>query len=209
MTPAAKRDPDATRNAILDAAELEILDHGFAEASTSHIARRAGVTKSLIHHHFGSKQSLWDEVKTRRMAAYAEQQMALFATSDPDAELLHRSLETYFHFLRSNPQLVRLMTWMALEEDQECRDSTRDLMQAAVEKLSAGQQEGYLRADVAPHSLLFLFLACTQYWFQFRRHFALDCGLSPQDPALDERYLSDMLKLYFEGALPPKPDPTD
>lgn len=47
---------------ILAAALREFANHGFAGATTAAIARRAGVTQPLIHHHFRSKQGLWDAV---------------------------------------------------------------------------------------------------------------------------------------------------
>lgn len=54
--------PSAGRTDILAAALREFSDHGFAGASTAGIARRAGVTQPLVHHHFGSKQGLWTAV---------------------------------------------------------------------------------------------------------------------------------------------------
>src|SRR5690606_25552520 len=53
-----RRDPDATRAEILEAAEQLFLQDGFGRTSISAIARLAGVTKSLIHHHFGTKEAL-------------------------------------------------------------------------------------------------------------------------------------------------------
>ena len=111
------RDPEATRAAILDAAEQAILSKGFAKTSTSEIARLAGVTKSLIHHHFGSKEALWEEAKVRRFAGYATQQKAMLDEQEPTADLLRDSMKMYFRFLRSNPELVKMMAWMFVEED--------------------------------------------------------------------------------------------
>ncbi|MBC8072705.1 MAG: helix-turn-helix transcriptional regulator, partial [Deltaproteobacteria bacterium] len=68
MAPASaarRHDPEASRAAILDAAEATFVEKGFAGASMSEIAERSSVTKSLIHHHFGSKEALWSEVKRR------------------------------------------------------------------------------------------------------------------------------------------------
>ena len=70
--PRRPRDPIATRNAILDAAEAVFSERGFGDASMSGIAARGGVTQSLIHHHFGSKQALWRAVKQRRIGPYLE-----------------------------------------------------------------------------------------------------------------------------------------
>ena len=58
------KDPQRSpgRADILAAAIHEFANHGFRGASTVRIAKRAGVTQPLVHHHFGSKQGLWSAV---------------------------------------------------------------------------------------------------------------------------------------------------
>jgi len=46
----------ATKDVILDAAQEIFIERGFSDTSMSRIAKKANVTKSLIHHHFGSKE---------------------------------------------------------------------------------------------------------------------------------------------------------
>ena len=55
-------DPVATRNAIMESADRCISSLGFAGASIGTIADEAGVTKSLVQYHFGSKEQLWNAV---------------------------------------------------------------------------------------------------------------------------------------------------
>ncbi len=204
MTAARQRDPETTRAAILDAAEDAFLAEGFAKTSTASIARRAGITKSLIHHHFGSKEGLWDEVKVRRFSRYAEQQMALLREQEPSAELLRESMKMYFRFLRTNPQLVRLMAWMFLEqsEDEECADLDRELTQAGIEKIRQSQERGDLRQDLNPGFILFTFIGIAQHWYQDKRWMLDKIGLSAKSDAVDEAYLEDAVKIFFEGVLP-------
>jgi TetR/AcrR family transcriptional repressor of nem operon len=52
------RNPEKTRERILDAAEALILDHGFAATSVDSVVARAGITKGAFFHHFGSKADL-------------------------------------------------------------------------------------------------------------------------------------------------------
>ena len=49
-----RRDKKATQNEILETAEELFSRRGFAATSLAEIARQAGLTKSLIHHHFGT-----------------------------------------------------------------------------------------------------------------------------------------------------------
>src|SRR5262245_34073853 len=50
------------RQQILAAAAREFGAKGFHGATTAGIARAAGVTQPLVHHHFESKQGLWEAV---------------------------------------------------------------------------------------------------------------------------------------------------
>ena len=196
------RDPDATRTAILDAAEAVFLEKGFGNTATSEIAVRAGVTKSLIHHHFGSKDGLWREVKTRRFVDYGAKQIEMIRDAPADPALLRDSFEFYFRFLESNPQLVRILAWLFLERDQdECADLDRHLMAAGIAKLREGQEAGYLRKDVDPRFMLFVFIGLAQHWFQDCPHFlkSFDRTGLPED--LNTAYMQDAVKILLEGVL--------
>ena len=52
------RDPDRTRERLLDAGFREIHRQGFQPASLEAIVDGAGVTKGALYHHFASKQAL-------------------------------------------------------------------------------------------------------------------------------------------------------
>ena len=53
-----RRDPDASRAAILEAAREVFNERGYARATIREIARRAGVTHGLVMRHFGTKEQL-------------------------------------------------------------------------------------------------------------------------------------------------------
>lgn len=59
------RDAEATRAAILDAAEEEFARFGLNGARTEAIAAKTGVTKAMIYYYFGSKEDLYQEVLKR------------------------------------------------------------------------------------------------------------------------------------------------
>jgi len=199
---ARTRDPETTRTAILDAAEDVFLARGFNGAPMSEIARQAGVTKSLIHHHFGSKQELWDEVKMRRFEVYAERQLEMIDRSEPSAALLKQSMETYFHFLKHNQPLVRILAWVFLERGQdECMKMDKGLMDAGAEKIRESQARGEIRSDIDPRFLLFTMVGIVQHWFQDRAH-VLQHLDGVDESQVDDAYLADVLKIFFEGVLP-------
>jgi len=52
------RQPDVTRETILDAAFQEVHRHGFQAASLSNILAKTGLTKGALYHHFPTKDDL-------------------------------------------------------------------------------------------------------------------------------------------------------
>lgn len=53
-----RRNPEASRVAILEAAREVFTERGYARATIREIARRAGVTHGLVMRHFGTKEQL-------------------------------------------------------------------------------------------------------------------------------------------------------
>lgn len=195
-------DGDRTRAAILEAAEALFVDQGYAATSMASIAKRAGVTKSLIHHHFGSKEELWSAVKWAIMAEYGEQQMQLLQGREPDLQLLEDSIVVYFRFLQRNPKVVKLWSWMVIDSDEVCASATSELTQAGVEVMRAGQARGFIRTDVQPEYVLAQFFSLVRGWFM-ERGVLQTCGVLnvPNDLA-DDRYLRAVLKVYLDGLRP-------
>ncbi len=191
-----KHDPEASRAAILDAAERLFLAHGFAGTSMSEIAKGSGVTKSLIHHHFGSKDALWREVKRRRFTSYYEKQTELFARADPSPTFLRESMGVYFQFLRDNPDTVRLMSWVMLEGDREATELVQELRDRGIEVLGAAQEAGVLRKDVPAPFMLITFLGLVKAWF------ADPANAMEEDPAVAQGYLDCAWALFAEGVVP-------
>jgi AcrR family transcriptional regulator len=56
----------ATRDALLDAAELLVATHGFTTPSHRMIAGEAGTHVALVNYHFGSKEMLFEAALERR-----------------------------------------------------------------------------------------------------------------------------------------------
>jgi AcrR family transcriptional regulator len=99
------------RAQILHAALAEFAERGYDGASTSSIAKRAGVTQPLIHHHFGSKQSLWRAALEDIFAELESSQVRTFEeVRDLDKWSVVRVLVRQFIlFSARRPELARLM----------------------------------------------------------------------------------------------------
>jgi TetR/AcrR family transcriptional regulator len=197
------RDRNASMAAILDAAEEVFAEIGFADAATAAIAERAGVTKGLIHHHFGSKRGLWDQVIDRRFNEYLEIQARIL--EEPGAggpETFAKSLPMFFDFLRRNPRFVRLHAWALAERaiahgDAKIAGST--LAQRGVDLIRAGQQAGRIRADIDPATALAAFFSLAEHWFHARPDFEHRFG---DTLPTDEAYVDAITKILVRGVEP-------
>ncbi|QJR10573.1 hypothetical protein DSM104443_01637 [Usitatibacter rugosus] len=91
--PRTPRDPEKTRDRILDAAQALILEAGFSATTVDAVVGRAGITKGAFFHHFASKAALahavierfaeWDRKMLEQMVVRAER-----IASDPLQQLL-------------------------------------------------------------------------------------------------------------------------
>ena len=83
-TAPARRDPDATRIALLEAAFEEIHVRGFRGASLDNILARTGVTKGALYHHFPNKTALGYAVVDEVIVPHASQLWARLEDRDAD-----------------------------------------------------------------------------------------------------------------------------
>lgn len=96
---------------MLDAAREEFANLGYAGATTAGIARRAGLTQPLVHHHFGSKRGLWLAVIDPLFGALAKEldDAALAATDLTARARVARLIRVFVLFSGARPQLPRLI----------------------------------------------------------------------------------------------------
>lgn len=192
------RNPERTRDNILEAATTLFMEHGVSAVSMSDIARASGVTKSLIHHHFGSKAELWETVKEHAFTQYFNDQMAMLeAEDDPDPALLRASVEAYFQFLKDNPGVVRLFAWTHLERDTSCSAADEALVELGAERIRQTQEKGLFRKDVNPSHVVATFVMTCSQWFESKSHHSQWPGMGT-----DEDFLDDFLKIYMAGLEP-------
>lgn len=197
-------DPEATRQGILDAAERIFIAKGFSGTSINAIAQEAGVTKSLVFHHFGSKEGLWREMARRFYDQYHHAQQALFDEDVGLDDMLLRSIRTMFEMMRRHPEVLRLEMWEQLD-GLICQEKPDDVAAEGIRRFQLGQEMGMLRRDVPAPFMLIAFLSLVKHWFIMKRHFVSPdrcfAEMMP-DGDLDEQYLDALIKIYLEGILP-------
>ncbi len=146
-----ERDPDRSRAAILDAAELLFAEQGYEASSLADVGLRAGVSRGTPGYFFGSKAELYRAVLERcfdqvRTAVRSGRDRTLSGSHAPE-EILEGAVSDYFDFLSERPNFVRLIEREALSGARQLRDATPPLS-AGQEALAAIAAE--LGLDPAP-----------------------------------------------------------
>jgi AcrR family transcriptional regulator len=102
------RESEATRRAILDAAEELLATVGERGLSIREVCARAGVTAPTIYHHFGDKAALVARVVDECFAAFDRAFAGRAAPSDP-VEALRWGFDRYVEYGLRHPIHYRLM----------------------------------------------------------------------------------------------------
>ena len=151
------KQPDITRDKILDAAFQEIHKHGFQAASLNNILAKTGLTKGALYHHFPDKDRLGHAVIEEVIRESLETLIfePLRATNDPIATLRtviqHKAERTTSETVVLGCPLNNLMQEMSpLDADFKRRlmEILKTWQDAVTDALKRGQKAGQVRKDV-------------------------------------------------------------
>jgi AcrR family transcriptional regulator len=151
------KQPDITRDKILDAAYQEIYRHGFQSASLSNILATTDLTKGALYHHFPTKNDLGHAVidEVIRSGLDAMVFAPLRETNDPIETLLalirQKSERTTLESVTLGCPLNNLMQEMSpLDEDfkQRLNGLLTEWQSAFADALKRAQKQGKVRKDV-------------------------------------------------------------
>ena len=179
--------PGGTEDKLLAAAEEVFADRGYHAASTSEIARRAGVNKTLIYYYFRSKEGLYRALMERisdQLRPFLED----FSITDP-VEALTAATRRYVRLLADNPYYVRLCAYGTLERrdirgDEEMHEK---LVVAASTAIRRGIDQGVFRAEDPRHVLITVEGMC-RFFFEHEEHMREQWGDSwDRDQVVEER----------------------
>ncbi|MGH3049077.1 MAG: TetR/AcrR family transcriptional regulator [Gaiellaceae bacterium] len=200
-----RRDPEGTRQDILEVATSEFAQHGFHGGRVDEIAARTRTTKRMIYYYFGSKELLYVTVLQRAYATIraAEQDLDV-DQSDPKAAI-RRLAELTFDHHESHPDFIRLVSIENIAHAEHMtKESFGDLNSPAIELigkiLERGYAEGVFRRRIDPLDL-HLMISSFSFFRVANRH-TLEV-IFDRDPMQAERrdhyrrMLGDMVVAYL------------
>lgn len=142
----------ARRAQILESAVQTIADLGFANASLAQIAKRAGISKSVIGYYFPSKEDLVRAVAENFYLTGHEQMVASLSTATSATEMLCRYIRQNMQYIAENRTAVRAIGEIVnnfREPDGQPVYKVQDaelMIQGTAGMFTWGQQAGEFRA---------------------------------------------------------------
>lgn len=104
-----------SREAVLDAAERLIAEHGYEAATVSALVEEAGVPASSVYHYFGSKEGVLLAVMERGAKRYLAEVPAFARRIGSRQEHLRVLVETAASLLDRDPDFLRILVVMAAQ----------------------------------------------------------------------------------------------
>ncbi|MCU1375819.1 MAG: TetR family transcriptional regulator [Actinomycetia bacterium] len=189
MITARERNPERSRERLLEAALEEFADKGYAGARVEAIATRAGLNKQLISHHFGGKEGLYRAVMESRF-------------DRPGGELAGAELElpgglaALFDRATTDPQWARVLLWEALEGSSGAGDERRkERYRVRRAWIESEQSSGGLPPDLDPDLLLLSLIGAAVYPVLVPRAVELATGLKAEGRTVRRRYREHLTAL--------------
>ncbi len=185
------RDRQRTRKRILDAAAKEFSKRGFDGARISEIARRAGASKQLIHHHFRGKEALFLEVHDLKFRPSVQWEETL--PENPAEAIAER-----FNKRAKDVDYLRFLTWEAASTGNapvpgEAERQHRISVYGAA--IRAMQAAGLMPADMDHKMIQLTILALATYPIAFTQITRLVTGRAGTDPRFQREWSAFLRKI--------------
>ncbi len=199
-----KRDPDRTRELLLQAAFDEIHRYGFQAASVDAMLARTGVTKGALYHHFPTKTQLGyavieEVIRPRILQRWGH---ALQETEDPLAHLIQKlRYEAQHRWLLEALQVGCPVNNLANEMSpidegfrQRVEQVFQDWRSLLARMIEQGRRTGHVRTDVNAAQVATFFVAVVEG--------TMSMAKNAQDPQLVRDNFT-LLQTYLAALRPP------
>lgn len=185
------RDPDATHELILAAAQAMMAEQGPGGLTVSDVARRAGVNRGTAYQHFPTRERLVAAVIERVGRGTRE----LLAANAPQS-LDERIDATVEHFV-GNPELVRLSLFRMLAGIPH---PNAELWDGYVERVRTLAASASAQPGADGDMLAVILLGATMLW-------SLRVQSGGASPAATRRYLRELKRMMLYGVVRPERHP--
>jgi AcrR family transcriptional regulator len=171
----ASRDPERTRQRILDAATADFSRYGLGGARVDRIAARAVANKRMLYYYFGNKDALFLAVLEDSYARIRSAERALHLTDVDPREAMRRLVEFTWRYYLEHPEFLTLLNSENLHRGRHVRRSKNVVAMhspfvAMIQQvLARGVRAKEFRRGVDPVQL-YISIAGLGYFYLSNRH---------------------------------------
>jgi len=191
------------RERILSAAIRAFSEVGYAGTTTAGIARDAGVTQPLVHHHFGSKDGLW-RAAIDVVFSNVPNVTATADGSSPERTLMDL-LERFVRFVAAHPEATRIVAREGAAPsarlDYLLKRYLHEPFREVVDLIRAGQGAGMVQPEIRPELTLFLILGAGSHLFDVSALAQRSQGVDTTAAWTCEAFVSTMRTVLTHGLL--------
>lgn len=200
-TPRRRKQIEAKRSVILDAALMLFSRAGLHGTTVEQIAEQAAVSKTNLFYYFASKEEVYVAALTRLLDQWLDPLRGLELDSDP-VQGIGEYIRRKIMFSRTHPEASRLFCLELVQGApllrHELETSLKELVDAKAAVIRAWTAAGRL-APVDPHHLIFSIWATTQHYADFASQIdaLLQTGLD--DEAFAEEAVRNIQRIILDG----------
>lgn len=165
---AAAREQSSEIDAVIDAALELFARDGYADTKMEAVAKRAGISKRMVHYHFGDKKGLYVQALARAVERLTPPQAVLERQSEVPVEGMRRFVDSMFHSFLENPDSVRLLLKEnlapALNRQETAAQRRSNEVTLNLERiLLFGQDAGAFRPGISAEDVLSLIVSLCEF----------------------------------------------
>ncbi|MCW5222798.1 TetR/AcrR family transcriptional regulator [Verminephrobacter aporrectodeae subsp. tuberculatae] len=173
--PFRARNPEHTKQLILDAARVEFSRAGLAGARVDRIAETSGANKRMIYHYFGSKEQLFTAVIEDAYSRIRGQEMQLNLDALAPQEAIRQLVEFTWEYYLANPEFITLVNSENLHQarhitgNRELRKLQKAYVETVEKILQRGEAAGVFRSGIDALQLC-ITIAAIGFYYLTNRH---------------------------------------
>lgn len=190
---------------ILAAAMGEFAEHGFTQASTNRIVKRAGMSKGMLYYYFGNKQTLFDDALDFALV-HIENHMLNGIASEKEGfiERCARLSHIKYRYFMAHPAISQFITSVYFSDDlnEEQKLRNENFIENREKILFDNLDLTRFRDDIDQRTAMKLVAWTIDGYTREMEHLMKTEGMdfSRFDAYFDEfdHYLDAMRKLYYK-----------
>ncbi len=184
---------------IVDAALEVFRDKGYANTRMADIARRAGVSYGLVYHYFASKEVLFDVIVEGWWGRLYQMLKDEKMSDTGCREKLEHIIRFFLDMYAEKPNLVSIfiteVSRSSVYHTAKGLAKFRSFFSLTEEIMVEGQKKGFLRSDIAPHYLTYIFLGAVEAFIS-----VMVLGKEEITRERKERTINSIIQVFLFGA---------